>query len=341
MVKFDYIIGNPPYQEELKDTSDRPIYNYFMDAVYEVADKVELITPARFLFNAGKTPKVWNEKMLNDPHLKVLTYEQEAERVFPCTSIRGGVVITYHDLRHNYGAIGVFTSNELLNQILNKVVYHSSFKHSLNEIMILQNRWNFKALYQDYPDAILKIGSKGKERRLTTSIFTTVPEVFNDSKQDVMDVCVYGIVNTTKRISKWVSKKYLLDNGVLNEYAVLICKSSPSGFGEIITRPFVKSPDEAYTQSFIGIGPFEKAEFAQNVIKYLSTKFCRNMLGVLKITQDNPPEKWKYVPLQDFTSSSDIDWSASIPNIDRQLYRKYGLTHEEIDFIEKHVKPME
>lgn len=65
------------------------------------------------------------------------------------------------------------------------------------------------------------------------------------------------------------------------------------------------------------------------------------MLGILKITQDNPPEKWKYVPLQDFTSNSDIDWSKSIPEIDQQLYRKYGLSREEIDFIETHVKEMD
>ena len=64
------------------------------------------------------------------------------------------------------------------------------------------------------------------------------------------------------------------------------------------------------------------------------------MLGVLKITQDNTKNKWKYVPLQDFTSSSDIDWSKSITEIDQQLYKKYGLTEKEIQFIETHVKEM-
>lgn len=64
------------------------------------------------------------------------------------------------------------------------------------------------------------------------------------------------------------------------------------------------------------------------------------MLGILKITQDNPRPKWKYVPLQDFTPSSDIDWSKSVAEIDRQLYAKYGLSDEEINFIESHVKEM-
>ena len=65
------------------------------------------------------------------------------------------------------------------------------------------------------------------------------------------------------------------------------------------------------------------------------------MLGVLKVTQHNSPEKWEYVPLQDFSENSDIDWSKSIADIDQQLYKKYGLTQEEIDFIEKNVVPME
>ena len=64
------------------------------------------------------------------------------------------------------------------------------------------------------------------------------------------------------------------------------------------------------------------------------------MLGILKITQHNPPEKWKYVPLQDFTANSDIDWSQSVAEIDRQLYAKYRLDETEINFIETHVKEM-
>lgn len=65
------------------------------------------------------------------------------------------------------------------------------------------------------------------------------------------------------------------------------------------------------------------------------------MLGILKITQHNTKSTWKYVPLQDFTPSSDIDWSASVSGIDRQLYAKYGLTAEEIAFVETHVREME
>ena len=74
--KFDVVIGNPPYQEEAvgKATNQMPIYHLFMDAAHEVGDKAVLITPARFLFDAGYTPKAWNAKMLADPHLSVPSY---------------------------------------------------------------------------------------------------------------------------------------------------------------------------------------------------------------------------------------------------------------------------
>lgn len=92
-MKFDFIIGNPPYQDETvgeQKTFAPPIYHHFMDAAYQLADKVELIHPARFLFNAGSTPKAWNKKMLADPHFKVLFHEQNSAAVFSGTDIRGG-----------------------------------------------------------------------------------------------------------------------------------------------------------------------------------------------------------------------------------------------------------
>lgn len=76
-------------------------------------------------------------------------------------------------------------------------------------------------------------------------------------------------------------------------------------------------------------------------MKYIKTRFCRVMLGTLKVTQDNSKSTWRNVPLQDFTAQSDIDWSKSISEIDQQLYAKYGLDQNEIDFIETRVRAME
>ena len=122
-MKFDFVIGNPPYQEEAPgtSTSDKPIYHLFMDAVYGVSEKVELITPARFLFDAGATPSAWNQKMLSDCHLKVLYYESDSSKVFPNTSIIGGIAVTYRDSQQMFQPIETFIAYAELASILKKV----------------------------------------------------------------------------------------------------------------------------------------------------------------------------------------------------------------------------
>lgn len=118
-------------------------------------------------------------------------------------------------------------------------------------------------------------------------------------------------------------------------------KSNGSGhFGEILSSTEILEPNEGATDTFISIGIFDTLNEARNLQKYIKTKFFRALLGAKKVTQDNPKNVWSMIPLQDFTPSSDIDWSKSIHEIDLQLYKKYGLNQEEIDFIEKNVKEM-
>ena len=335
---FDYVIGNPPYQEETQDTSDKPVYNLFMDAAFACANKVELITPGRFLFDAGKTPSAWNLKMLNDEHFKVLKYEQDSAKVFFNTDIKGGVAITYRDESIKFGAIGAFSPFEELNTILRKVKPLLNGK-SLDDIIVQQNRWNFSALYNDHPDYKSRIGSNGTEKRLTTPIFSSL-EVFSETPEQG-SIKILGLIKN-KRYYRFIDTKYIESNhDNLNLYKVIIPASNGSGaIGEVLSAPLVGEPLVGYTQSFIGIGAFSTEAEAKACLKYVRSKFARTMLGILKITQHNHKGTWKYVPLQDFTASSDIDWSQSIPEIDQQLYRKYGLDEKEIEFIETHVKEM-
>ena len=122
--KFDVVMGNPPYQEEAQGggTRDTPVYHLFMDAAYEVGKKAVFITPARFLFNAGFTPKAWNEKMLADPHLTVPHYVPNSDELFPGTDIKGGIAVTYRDEDRDGEPLGTFTKYPELNTILDKVV---------------------------------------------------------------------------------------------------------------------------------------------------------------------------------------------------------------------------
>lgn len=345
-MKFDFVIGNPPYQEDKEGTSDKPVYDSFMDSAFKVSDKVELIHPARFLFNAGKTPKDWNKKKLSDEHLKVLKYYQDSSFVFPGTRITGGVAVTYRDAHEDFGAIEVFSHFEEIRTLSAKMRNHVK-SSSLPNIMILQNRLNLNELYNDYPDLRMVISSDGNERRIVSSAFNKLP-IFYANRDETLDmVAIFGLEGTGQnRTQKWVEKKYIEDNGNLYKYKIMVSKSN-GGAGtlcdtpvRIVAEPFVLTPKVGYTQSFIGIGAFDTKKEADSALKYLKTKFVRCLLGILKITQDNPPEKWRFIPLQDFTPSSDIDWSLPIPEIDRQLYRKYALTDEEITFIETHVKEM-
>ena len=89
------------------------------------------------------------------------------------------------------------------------------------------------------------------------------------------------------------------------------------------------------------MGNFDTEIEADALVKYLKTKFARALLGILKVTQDVTPRVWGLVPQQDFTPSSNLDWSQSVADIDRQLYAKYGLGDDEIEFIESHVKEMD
>lgn len=133
-----------------------------------------------------------------------------------------------------------------------------------------------------------------------------------------------------------------MDNENIDKYKVLVPRSNGSGaLGEVLSTPLIGEPLIGYTQTFIGIGSFDTREEADAALKYVKSKFARTMLGILKVTQDNNRATWKLVPVQDFTPNSDIDWTKSISEIDQQLYKKYGLSDDEIKFIEANVQEMD
>ena len=346
--KFYAVIGNPPYQEQTDSESTRmpPIYHEFMEQSYRVSDKVELITPARFLFNAGYTPKAWNRKMLDDPHLKVLDYKQKSDEVFPNTDIKGGVVVTLRDADTDFGAISIFTAYNELNSIVKKTLASST--SFLNDIVYPALSYKATAaMTEEHRELLPRMKSKAdpdpQSLRLRTNAFENLHELFFESKPDDGSsyIEMLGLV-AGKRVYRWVDSRYIDSPDNLSFYKVILPKSNGSGaLGEVLSTPLIGQPLIGHTQTFISVGRFEDRQQAENCLKYIKSKYSRTLLGVLKITQDNPPEKWKYVPLQDFTSASDIDWTQSVADIDRQLYAKYGLDDEEIQFIESHVKEMD
>lgn len=338
-VRFGAVIGNPPYNENTKDTSDKPIYNYFMDISYFLSDFVCLITPARFLFNAGKTSKAWNKKILSDKHFEVIKYYQKSSAVFAEIDLKGGISITVRDISKVSEPIGTFTSFKELNSVLKKVISLSDFS-SIADQVYLQNKLNLEKLYSDYPDFINIIGSGGKEKRLTTSIFNQIP-IFSNEKINNNYVQILGLIEN-HRVFKWIDRKYLENQTNFERFKIIVPKSNGTGaIGEVLSTPLIGEPLIGYTQSFISIFSLDSDKHAIAALKYIKSKFARTLLGTLKITQDNNKETWANVPMQDFSENSDIDWSKSIHEIDLQLYKKYNLSNEEIQFIESKVQSME
>ena len=360
--KFYAVIGNPPYQEQ-QDSNDAegskknyapPIYNYFIDCANEVGVRVELIHPARFLFDAGSTPHAWNNKLLNDKHFKVLRFEEDSDLFFPslATPLKGGIAITYHDDTQVVGPIGVFTKFDELNSILRKVGKASGFEPFSS---IVNSRTEYRlteAMHRDCPFARYQedasgenVGrlSKGHDFDMSSNIFDRLPEIFYSEMPHDGDEYLRVLGRSeNKRTVRYVKRRYINQVANLDSYKLFINQANGAGiFGEAIAEPLVAAPGEAHTETFLSIGKFQTKDEACAAKKYLYTKFLRVLLGVLKVTQNGNKPVWRMIPLQDFTPNSDIDWSQPIADIDRQLYAKYGLDDNEIAFIESHVKEME
>ena len=268
-------------------------------------------------------------------------YEADASSIFPNTDIKGGVVVSYRDSCSDFGAIGVFTKYAKLNAILHKVTETADFI-SLSNIVVTRTAYRLTdKMHEDHPEAIGQL-SKGHAYDMATNIFDRLPQIFFDAKPtDGNDyIRILGRTNN-ERAYKYVRRDYVNKVKNLDKFKLFIPKANGIGaFGEVISSPITATPEVGSTETFLSIGILDSEYEMDAALKYIKTKFARALLGVLKTTQDITPDKWKYVPLQDFTDHSDIDWSKSVAEIDQQLYRKYDLTADEIEFIETHVKEM-
>lgn len=365
-MKFDYIIGNPPYQEEQENNNKaEAIYHYFYDSVSTLSDKYLLISPARFLFNAGMTPKAWNEKMLSDEHLKVVEYYSNSTEVFTNVNLPGGVAIMYRDAQETFGAIGFFTPNSVLQKLSKR--FSGLGDDSMSSI-VFGGRSDLKfndRFFEVFPDArdyilrtiqakhpsIMKLGPN-EEYEIKSSSFERTPFAFLSVQPDDTEnyYKILGI-EKGKRVFKWVLKEYLSprfpEYNNIGFYKVFLSNADGAAGqigkpipARIIGKPLVAQPYSSSIPTFMSIGRFQSEDEAVNAEKYVQTKFVRALIGILKVTQHITPSTWQFVPLQDFTPASDIDWSQPVAGIDQQLYRKYGLSDEEIAFIETHVKEM-
>ena len=341
-MKFDIIVGNPPYQKQENKTSNTPIYHSFVDIAYNISDITCLITPARFLFNAGKTPKEWNKKMLNDEHLKVAFFEEDSYKIFD-TDIPGGIAITYRSSKETFKPIGTFYPYPEMQSIIQKV-RAQKFK-SFSDFIYSPESYKFtQILHEEHPEIAEKL-SKGHLFDLTSNIFNKLEDiVFFEKKPDDDQeyIKIYGRKNNTRKCM-WILRKYVKQHENLDKYKILLPKSQGckainySTCTPIIGTPIIAGPNTGHTQTFISIGCFNENE-ANAIYNYIKTKFVRLLVGSLKVTQDNKKSVWENVPMPDLSKDY---WNKTIKEIDEQLFKENNLEPKEIEFIKSRIKDMD
>lgn len=277
--------------------------------------------------------------MLSDSHFKVMKFEADASTVFSGVEIKGGVAVTYRDADSEFEPIGTFVAWEPMRSVISKVgaACDQSLASLITGAVPYKYSDEVKSQHPEYAEQM------GKSFDLRTNAFDKLfGKLFFRDKQDDSDyVAVCGLLNK-KRECLWIKRSYIEVPDNFDGFKVLLSKASGAGtFGEKLASLAVASKQVGHTQSFVSMGNFNTETEADALVKYLKTKFARALLGILKVTQDVTPRVWGLVPQQDFTSNSDIDWGQPVADIDKQLYTKYELDKNEIDFIETHVKEME
>lgn len=290
-MKFDYIIGNPPYQEDKKREGDRanPLYDKFMSGAYVLSDTVELITPARFLFDAGQTSKAWNRSMLDDEHLKVIAFWPSSQSVFPPpTDIKGGIAVTMRTANRIVGPIGSFEPNEYLAGILHKLeIVCSGPSQSFADIVSSQGVYQLtETFFTNHPYVYEKecIG-RGTGKKLVSKTMEKMPEIFKVAPSEVGAPCVALIGKIgSKRERRYIDSRYIQANEWLDAYNVLLPEANGTGkFGEVLSAPTIGGPGTGHTDTFLSIGAFDSESEALACECYIKSKFVRALLGTKTI----------------------------------------------------------
>lgn len=344
-MKFTAIVGNPPYQVMggSGGNNDAPIYQHFaLVAMKLTAYYSSLIMPSRW-FAAGRENLLgdFRKHMLSCGRLRKMITYAEGSSLFSNVEIKGGICYYLDDAQYkgkcSYTLIrnnDVQTVETDLNKFdilirepkLIRIVEKVNSKRESNKIGTVDSIMS--------ADTPFGIPSNPRESSKT-------PFKVYEKESSAHDVLLYHIENQKRKVEYVALKDIKKNASDVEKYKVFITIAGGSGNDDkVLGVPEYAPKHSVCSQSYI-YAAFKSATEAKNYRKYVTTRFFRILVSAIKITQSAPSRVYRFVPLQDFTSNSDIDWSASVSDIDRQLYKKYGLTQEEIDFVEGMIKPME
>ena len=344
-VKFDVVIGNPPYQESDggANASATPTYHYFVELAKKLKpNNISLIMPSRW-YSGGKGLDKFRDEMLNDIHIRELFDFPNPDEVFPNTNIRGGVCVVNWDNSYNakdtLTRVVTFKNNKVTSDVYRSLKFAQSdtFTRDYTSVQIIEKINQVRKLDEgrisDFVSPLKPFGFRG--------FFIRDERFHNDTSELQKPVKCFGkgTVGYVEREEVKVKTEWI------DKWKVFTARANNIGteLNDDNFNTIVGEPGTICTETYLVIGADLKLDenSTNNLSNYLKTKFSRLLHGVAKTSHDAARTTYKFIPLQDFTVKSDIDWSQSIAEIDQQLYKKYGLSDEEIAFIEEKVKEME
>lgn len=332
-MNFNAIVGNPPYQ--VMDgggtgSSAIPLYNYFVDIAKRIEpSNISMIMPARW-YAGGRGLDDFRETMLKDTRICKLVDFEDSKYIFTFVDIAGGICYFLWDKNHN-GVCNVVNKRTLSTTSSNR--YLNEFEVFIRDQRVI--------------DIIHKILCLKPSNFLSEFIYASKPfgiRSYESGSLSEKSVILYGSNGITYLSENEVPQ----NNHLIPLWKVIMSKASAEHAGQtdkdgrkrIVSRLEVLPPGTICTESYLLLNTFENKNEAENLKKYMRSQLVRFLISSILITQNIVRDKFRFVPMQDFTEGSDIDWSKSVSEIDRQLYAKYGLAEEEIAFIESMIKPM-
>lgn len=344
VMKFNAVVGNPPYQisDGGAQASATPVYNLFVEAAKNISNRfVSMIMPSRWM-TGGKGLDDFRHNMIHDEHILKIHDHINAADCFSNVDIKGGVCYFLRDKNVtdlcevvSYAKDGINISKRRLSETGTDIFIRENRLISIKEKIDVTVNNSFESLVS----SMKPFGIRG--------------DVFKNTKKyglpDMSDaviengLTIWGLDEKLKRVKKYAPIDYPLPKkDYIGGYKLFVSRNQGTGvLGEEFSLPIFAKPKECCTETFIVIGLFDNEIESHNCWKYIKTKLFRALVGIRKQDQGASKAVYHYVPLQDFTDKSDIDWSKSVAEIDQQLYAKYNLDDTEIAFIESMIKPME
>lgn len=312
-MKFDTVISNPPYNDTDSTGSSKSISSLFVDLATKITNRYILfIMPDRWFVSPDKLNRECRKALIGK--IKYMRDYDDNKEVFSGVSIAGGVSYWLYDKQYdgemlyedNFGSINVKHNERFMCKSTPSNILYNHVKNTNSEFMDADYiATSFFGLKREYRGNVIKT-----------------------------DECNIKLVSSGEE--SYLSIDDIPQNKeYIGWYKVVVPYSSMN------PKPFILKPNEICTLTYLIVRLFNNKDEAVNCKKYLETNFFKTLFKGLKTKLGSTKENFMCIPLQDFTSTSDIDWSQSLQNIDQQLYKKYNLSDEEINYIEKTIKPMD